>query len=260
MFKQLLSDKRIFGAIVCVIVFVAGGLLYLNAVKQKAARDVQRTQETITQLQTPKTEAQPQNPIVSETEHGHTHADGTFHAQPHDVPVDRPVLPPLEAPAKPQETPKFVKPAPDTQHITIAEQVAASGDVPDRSTLEAMTDEQLRELSVTSSEKTRELSPQKNNAIREWAKTVNDLTRHAKTREERDAILAQHADTVRPLEDAMDEILHEYFVHQQTGRRASKVLNARQIVRFSKPSPDRRLMVVPESLTDEFWATYWSDF
>ena len=85
MFKQLLSDKRIFGAIVCVIVFVAGGLLYLNAVKQKAARDVQRTQETITQQQTPKTEAQPQNPIVSETEHGHTHADGTFHAQPHEV-------------------------------------------------------------------------------------------------------------------------------------------------------------------------------
>ena len=83
MLKQLLSDNRIFGALVCVVVFVAGGLLYLNAVNRQAARDIQRTQETVKQLQTPKTEAQPQNPIVSETEHGHIHADGTFHADPH---------------------------------------------------------------------------------------------------------------------------------------------------------------------------------
>lgn len=83
MFKQLFSNNRIFGAIVCVIVFVAGGLLYLNAVKRQAARDVQRTQETVKQLQTPKTETRPQNPIVSETPQGHVHADGTFHAEPH---------------------------------------------------------------------------------------------------------------------------------------------------------------------------------
>ena len=96
MFKQLLSNNRIFGAILCVVVFVAGGLLYLNAVKRQAARDIQRTQETVKQLQTPKTpktEVQPQNPIVSETEQGHIHADGTFHAEPHAPKEPPAVLP-----------------------------------------------------------------------------------------------------------------------------------------------------------------------
>lgn len=106
MFKQLLSNNRIFGALVCVIVFAAGGLLYLNAVKRQAARDIQRTERIVKQLQTPKTEAPPQNPIVSETEHGHTHADGTFHAAPQE---------PVSAP---QTVPAVVSPVPSVPRGT----------------------------------------------------------------------------------------------------------------------------------------------
>ena len=77
MFKKLLSNNRIFGAIVCVMVFIAGGLLYLQFVQRQAARDIQRTQEIIKQQQTPKTRT------AAHTEDGgHWHGD-EWHAEPH---------------------------------------------------------------------------------------------------------------------------------------------------------------------------------
>ena len=78
MFKQLLSDNRIFAGLVCLLVFIAAGLFYLNRVKSQARRDVQRTQEIVEQLQTPTTERQ--------TATGrHYHPDGTYHAEPHEA-------------------------------------------------------------------------------------------------------------------------------------------------------------------------------
>lgn len=183
---------------------------------------------------------------------GHIHADGTWHEGPH-AEVDRPVLPPLQAQAEPQEIPKFVKPVSDAQDVTIADRVRASGDVPDRAELEAMSDEQLTQLMDESYEKTRELSPEMYDKMREWAKAVGDLTRHAKTREENDAILEEHADTVQPLADAMNDLRYEHAFHQLVGNRAFKILSAR----FYIANPD---FVVQESLTDEFWASFWSDF
>lgn len=200
----------------------------------------------------PKSERQTEAPVGDTSQGGHVHANGTWHDQQHDPTaesVDRPVLPPLQV----QEIPKFVKPAPDPQHLTVAQQVAASGDVPDRAAFEAMSDEQLSELIVTSYEKTRELSPKMNNALSEWAKVVGDLTRHAKTREENDAILAENAHLVQPLRKAMESSVWEYQVHSLTGHRASKILNARFFI-------EARGFADPESLTDEFWATFWSDF
>ena len=84
MLKQLLSDNRIFTAAVCLLVFIAGGLLYLQTVKQEAKRDVQRTQEIIKQQQTLTTEAKP--PPPGETpETGHWHGD-VWHSTPHKTP------------------------------------------------------------------------------------------------------------------------------------------------------------------------------
>ena len=81
MLKQLLDDNRIFSALVCVLVFIAGGLLYLQSVKQKSRRAVQRTQEIVTQRQTPQTgEVAPQS-----APGGHYHPDGTYHVGPHEV-------------------------------------------------------------------------------------------------------------------------------------------------------------------------------
>ena len=78
MFKQLFSDNRIFIAAVCLLVFLAGGLIYLIVVKSHARRDVQRTQKIVEQLQTPKTERQP-------APGGHYHADGTYHVGSHET-------------------------------------------------------------------------------------------------------------------------------------------------------------------------------
>ena len=84
MFKQLLSDNRIFGAIGCVIVFIAGGLLYLQFVQRQATREVQRTQEIVEQQDNPQTEeATPENETG-----GHFHADGTWHEGPHEAPPE----------------------------------------------------------------------------------------------------------------------------------------------------------------------------
>ena len=86
MFKQLLSQKRLFYGLVCFLVFIAAGWLYLNRVKSQAKRDVQGTQEIVEEHQTPKTEAEPATG-------GHSHPNGTFHAGPHesDAPSTAPV-------------------------------------------------------------------------------------------------------------------------------------------------------------------------
>ena len=184
-----------------------------------------------------------QVPVGDTAQRGHFHADGTWHERPHE-PVDRPVLPPLQA----QETPQFVKPVSDAQDVTIADRVRASGDVPDREELEAMSDEQLSELIDESYEKTRELAPKMNNAMSEWAKVVGDLTRHAKIREENDVILTENAHLVQPLLEKMESAAWEYQVHSVTGNRAFKISGAR-FIRTHHPGQ-----------TKEFWANYWANF
>lgn len=194
----------------------------------------------------PKSEAKA--PVGDTSQGGHFHADGTWHEGPH-AEEGRPVLPPLQA----QESPAFVKPVSDSQDVTIADRVRASGAVPDRGELEAMSDEQLTQLMDESYEKTRELSPEMYDKMRDWAKVVGDLTRHAKTRAENDAILTENAHLVQPLREAMDTLRYEHTLHQLTGHRASKILSARFFI-------TARDFVDPDSLTDEFWATFWSDF
>ena len=95
MFKKLLSDNRIFGAIVCVLVFIVGGLLYLEFVQRQASRDTQEQQDT---PQTAKAEAQ------TETG-GHFHADGTWHAEPHAPATPKPA-PPSAVTAQTQDAPR----------------------------------------------------------------------------------------------------------------------------------------------------------
>ena len=173
---------------------------------------------------------------------GDFQADGTFHGEPH-AEVDRPVLPPLQTP----ETPQFVRPVSDTQYVTIADRVATSGDVPDRSMFEAMSDEQLTELMNESYEKARELSPEVGKRMDEWANVHAELTGHAKTRAETDAILAEHADRIKPLREALESAAYEYLVHSITGKRTFKILQA-------------RFLMEHEPQTDAFWTEYWANF
>ena len=85
MLKRLLSDTRPFAAIVCVLVCVGGGLVYLTIVKQQTAPDVKVTRERLQQpsseIQTPLTEV----PVGDTSQGGHFHEDGTWHAEPHET-------------------------------------------------------------------------------------------------------------------------------------------------------------------------------
>ena len=78
MFKRLLSNNRLFAGIVCFLVFIAAGLLYLNHVKSQARRDIQRTQEIVEEWNARR------NPQTQTEAGGHSHPDGTFHAGPHE--------------------------------------------------------------------------------------------------------------------------------------------------------------------------------
>ncbi len=104
MFKQLSSDNRIFAGLVGLLVFIAAGLIYLNAVKRQGARDIQRTQESVKELQTRQTERQ------TATD-GHYHPDGTYHAGPHEAHTPSETTTPATSPtpgATPQTDPKGV--------------------------------------------------------------------------------------------------------------------------------------------------------
>ena len=81
MFKHLLSDTRIFYGLVCLLVFIAGGVIYLQVVKSHARRDVQRTQKLVEQRDPPQMgDVAPQS-----AEGGHYHPDGTYHVGSHDA-------------------------------------------------------------------------------------------------------------------------------------------------------------------------------
>lgn len=70
MLKQLLSNNRIFGGLVCLLVFIAAGMIYLQSVKRPASLDLPRTK--------------PEGQIQPAPGGGHFHSDGTYHAEPHE--------------------------------------------------------------------------------------------------------------------------------------------------------------------------------
>ena len=124
MLKQLLSDNRIFSASVCVIVFIAGGLLYLQVVKRQARHDVQRTQDIIEQHSNPQTgEVDPQ-PAPG----GHYHPDGTYHVGPHEAETPPTVTGETEAPRRVEPGVSPSAPGvltPGTPHLTPVPEAAS---------------------------------------------------------------------------------------------------------------------------------------
>ena len=244
MLKELFSNRLFIGALAFFILSVVGGMLYISHVEKQGAEKLATDKDRVKQV-TEKQQQQPtaKAPVGDTSQGGHVHADGTWHEGAHE-PIDAPpVLPPRQVP----ETPKFVKPVSDSQHITIADKVKASGTVPDRAELEAMSDKQLTKLMEESYEKVRELSPKWENAMSEWAEVHADLTRHAKPGAETDAILAKHADRIKPFREAMEAASYEYLGHSITFNRASKILQA-------------RFLMEHEPQTDAFWTNFWANF
>ncbi len=81
MLKQLLSDKRILGGLICVLVLVVAGVVYERSVKRQARRDIQRPEKIVK-------ERQPRETGSQSAESGHYHSDGTYHTGSHEAPAD----------------------------------------------------------------------------------------------------------------------------------------------------------------------------
>ena len=255
MFKRLLSDNRLFYGLVCLLVFIAGGVIYLQVVKSHARRDVQRTQKSVKQRYTPQTgEAEPQS-----AEGGHYHSDGTYHVGSHEsetpsatppttpqptqsreavnVAQVRPPVPDVAA-ATPSQQPSPQTPAstPTSEtdrlqvlrdirktlpsHATVADIVAASDFVPSKDEVAVMTDEVLIVLAENGMEKAKAIEGEMQESMDAWFKIIDELTSDENTFAENQRILAEHSDRVKPLRDKMDATRYEYYIHEVTARRA----------------------------------------
>jgi len=82
MFKDLLKNRLFVGGLVFFVLFVCGGLLYLSHVKRTTERELARSRELLKQLQASQQQTE-KEPAVENAQGGHTHADGTWHAEPH---------------------------------------------------------------------------------------------------------------------------------------------------------------------------------
>ncbi len=269
MLKQLLADNRIFSALVCVLVFIAGGLLYLQTVKQKSRRDVQRTQEIVTQRQSPQPQTQP-----VETGGGHYHPDGTYHVGPHKAETPSvstppqptqpreaanitPVAPPVSDVAEmnlSQKTAPWTLPSTRTSetdrlrvlrdirktlpsHATVADIVAAADLVPSKDVVAAMSDEALMALIEDATEKADAIEDEMRESMDAWFKVIDELTSDENTFAENQRILAEHSDRVKPLRDKMDAIRYEYYIYRVTASRALNEVSQRTHESIAKFPP-----------------------
>ena len=89
MLKDLFSNRLFIGALAFFILCVVGGTLYISHVEKQGAEELSRDKDSGKQL-TEKQQQRPtaEAPIVEQTPQGHFHSDGTFHAEPHDAPVE----------------------------------------------------------------------------------------------------------------------------------------------------------------------------
>ena len=108
MFKELLKNRLLMGALGVFVVFVGGCLLYLQHLDRQLAAEKAHTAENIQQWEARQQAAKPVEPPAVEQpqQGGHTHADGTWHAEPHEAHVE----PPSEAgePVRSEKTEKTV--------------------------------------------------------------------------------------------------------------------------------------------------------
>ena len=91
MLKDLFRNRLFIGALAFFVLCVGGSLLYMQHVEQQSARESAVHEERLKQF----TERETRQPtkgvssVAAQTEPvGHFHEDGTFHAEPHDAPVE----------------------------------------------------------------------------------------------------------------------------------------------------------------------------
>ncbi len=99
MLKNLFSNRLFMGALACFILMVVSGTLYLRYIKRQGQIELERTQERLKQWeakqkQTEKAPIAPTEkvPEGEKPQDGHIHADGTLHAEPHEAPMESPLV------------------------------------------------------------------------------------------------------------------------------------------------------------------------
>ncbi len=89
MLKDLFENRLFIGALAFFVLCVGGSLLYMQHVAQQGAEELAETQDRIAQWnekQKPTTEGK----AGDTSQGGHFHADGTWHGEPHEPPVEQP--------------------------------------------------------------------------------------------------------------------------------------------------------------------------
>ena len=90
MLANIFTNRLFIGALAIFIFCVGGSLLYMQHVTQQGEKELAETQARVAQWN------EKQKPITAEvpegdtSQGGHVHADGTFHAEPHETPVESP--------------------------------------------------------------------------------------------------------------------------------------------------------------------------
>ena len=88
MFKDLFDNRLFIGAFVFFVLMVVSGTFYMWHVERQEAANLAETQARIKALTEKQKPTTAEVPVGDTSQGGHVHADGTFHAQPHDAPIE----------------------------------------------------------------------------------------------------------------------------------------------------------------------------
>jgi hypothetical protein len=135
---------------------------------------------------------------------------------------------------------------PKSDGTSIAARAAASDEVPRYADLKQMTDEELGKLMEESYAKSNVFSDEWSRRWDELIQIEDDLTRDAKTNAERDRIITENQDKLKPIKEARKAAVWQSAVHRETGNKANAVLMWRAGLERSK-HPERQISwVLPE--------------
>ena len=88
MIKDLFSNRLFIGALAFFILTVGGSLLYMQHVKRQTARELAAHKAHLKQFTEKQKPTTAKAPVGDTSQGGHFHADGTWHAGPHEIPSD----------------------------------------------------------------------------------------------------------------------------------------------------------------------------
>ena len=122
MLKDVLKNRRVLGGLACLVLLISGCLLYLKHVERENRIAEERTAEIARQANEQHRKTTSETEAVPPAQTGHFHADGTFHAEPHETPV----APPATAES---DTPTPADRASQTGKLTYHAELLASNPV-----------------------------------------------------------------------------------------------------------------------------------